>query len=628
GTNPIDVAVSPDGDRIYVANAGSSSLSVLDGDETSATQHQVIASVGVGTSAQGVAISPDGTILYVGTSTGYLVIETNGYTVTASVGTGASTQGVRITPDGALLIILTGTGEVLIVDVEPGSATQNQVVGKVGTGGTTQGVAISADGALLYLIMEESDEIEVYSLDVIGSVAAIDPALELPPKFIETRLVDTFTAGEDPRAIAFDPNGTGVAIVTNAGDRTVSIINGSDVPTGPLAATVRITPRTINLKSNGRWVEGRIELPLSFPPEEIVLSSVELEDTVRADLDVWCIEDGDMNGVRELVVKFDRALFQQVIPQGEYVEVTVTGEVRNRTFEGTDVVRVIRPTVKFPKGGETLISGVASIVTWTSPAGYQVDAVDVHWTPNDGEDWFPVALQVPDAGSVSWTVPDAFTSSARVIVTLFKNGEDFGGGISQSAFSIVGTVPVALGGFESAIADHAVSLKWYTVFERETDGFHVLRSEQKETGYERITTAVIPSQGDVHGSSYEFEDETVRPNRTYFYRLEQAARGGEGQVFGPFEVCYRAAFELRQNSPNPFNPTTRIRFTVPEDSEVSLIVYDVAGREVRALVNGERPANHYEIEWDGKNNRGETVSSGVYFYRLQAGKHVQTKKMM
>jgi hypothetical protein len=200
--------------------------------------------------------------------------------------------------------------------------------------------------------------------------------------------------------------------------------------------------------------------------------------------------------------------------------------------------------------------------------------------------------------------------------------------LSPAVFSIVGTVPVALGGFESAIVGRGVSLKWHTVFELETDGFHVLRSDDRESGYERVTTAVIPSQGDVNGSSYEFQDETVRPNRTYFYRLEQAARNGEGQVFGPFEVFYRASFELGQNSPNPFNPSTRIRFTVPEDAKVSLVVYDVAGREVRTLVTGSRSANHYEIEWDGKDNRGEAVSSGVYFYRLQAGKHMQTRKMM
>ena len=627
GSNPIDVAISPDGDRIYVANAGSSSLSVLDGDETSASHNQVIASVGVGTSAQGVAISPDGTHLYVGTSTGYIVIETTGYSVVAQVGTGSSTQGVRITPDGALLIILTAGGDVLVVDVEPGSASENQVVGKVGNGGTTQGVAISPDGALLYLIQTESDEIIVYALNVIGSVAAIEPSV-IPPKFIETRVVDTFRAGEDPRSIAFDPTGTGVAVITNAGDKTVSIINGSSIPTGSLAAEVRITPRTINLKSHGRWVEGRIELPQAFAPEEIVLSTVELDDTVRADLDHWTIEDGDMDGVRELVVKFDRALFQKVIPQGEYVEVTVTGEVRNRTFEGTDTVRVIRPTVKHPKGGETLFSGSSVSVTWTSPAGYKVDAVDVHWTPNDGEDWFPVAVQVANTGSVSWKVPDVYTTTGRVIVTLYKNGEDIGGGLSPGTFSIVGTVPVALGGFESAIDDRGVALKWYTVFELDTEGFHVLRSEQKEFGYERITTEVIPSRGDVGGSPYEFKDEAVRPNRRYFYQLEQASWSGDGQVFGPYEVFYRAAFELRQNSPNPFNPSTRIRFTVPEDAKVSLVVYDVAGREVRTLVNGSRPANHYEVEWDGKDNRGESVSSGVYFYRLQAGKHVQTKKMM
>ena len=88
-------------------------------------------------------------------------------------------------------------------------------------------------------------------------------------------------------------------------------------------------------------------------------------------------------------------------------------------------------------------------------------------------------------------------------------------------------------------------------------------------------------------------------------------------------------FELSQNYPNPFNPTTKIRFTIPvtlsgvEGSLVTLKFYDVLGNEVATLVNEEKPAGSYEVEFDGRK-----LSSGIYFYRLQAGSFAETKKMV
>jgi len=85
---------------------------------------------------------------------------------------------------------------------------------------------------------------------------------------------------------------------------------------------------------------------------------------------------------------------------------------------------------------------------------------------------------------------------------------------------------------------------------------------------------------------------------------------------------------LVQNFPNPFNPTTTIAFSLAGRSHVVLAIYDVRGALVRTLVNETRTAGDYRIEWDGRNNAGSSVSSGVYFYRLVAGTFQSTKKMV
>jgi len=85
---------------------------------------------------------------------------------------------------------------------------------------------------------------------------------------------------------------------------------------------------------------------------------------------------------------------------------------------------------------------------------------------------------------------------------------------------------------------------------------------------------------------------------------------------------------LEQNYPNPFNPSTKIKYSIPpniqrEISNVSLKVYDVLGNIVATLVNEEKPAGNYEIEFDASN-----LSSGIYYYRLVTGSFTDTKKMI
>jgi hypothetical protein len=87
-------------------------------------------------------------------------------------------------------------------------------------------------------------------------------------------------------------------------------------------------------------------------------------------------------------------------------------------------------------------------------------------------------------------------------------------------------------------------------------------------------------------------------------------------------------FALHQNIPNPFNPTTTIRFDTAREGHVELRIFDVAGRLVRTLVNGELPRARHSFTWDGRDTGGKPVASGMYFYKLEAGDYRETRKMI
>jgi photosystem II stability/assembly factor-like uncharacterized protein len=86
-------------------------------------------------------------------------------------------------------------------------------------------------------------------------------------------------------------------------------------------------------------------------------------------------------------------------------------------------------------------------------------------------------------------------------------------------------------------------------------------------------------------------------------------------------------FILEQNYPNPFNPSTKIRYTIPTSEFVTLKIYDVLGNEIATLVNEDKPAGSYEVEFGNHSGEVRNLTSGVYFYTLQAGGFTQTKKL-
>jgi hypothetical protein len=87
-------------------------------------------------------------------------------------------------------------------------------------------------------------------------------------------------------------------------------------------------------------------------------------------------------------------------------------------------------------------------------------------------------------------------------------------------------------------------------------------------------------------------------------------------------------FALHYNYPNPFNPVTTIRYELPEDTDVHLVIYDILGKHVKTLVNQTQEPGYKSVRWNGRNDMGQTVSAGMYFYRIQAGSFSKVQKMV
>ncbi len=140
---------------------------------------------------------------------------------------------------------------------------------------------------------------------------------------------------------------------------------------------------------------------------------------------------------------------------------------------------------------------------------------------------------------------------------------------------------------------------------------------------------VLDSRIERSGSSFSFIDDSCEPSRSYRYRVDVTEEGKTRTLFVTENLTLPApGFALGQNNPNPFNPSTTIWFELAEASQVTLTVYNVKGEEVRVLADELMGAGRKSAQWDGRTDAGKHVASGVYFYRLEAGKFSGTRKMV
>jgi C1A family cysteine protease len=191
-----------------------------------------------------------------------------------------------------------------------------------------------------------------------------------------------------------------------------------------------------------------------------------------------------------------------------------------------------------------------------------------------------------------------------------------------------GSIPVELTSFSAVNKGNKIVLEWVTATETNNQQFEVYRGNienEKSTDWmligfrESIGTTSEPTY-------YNFEDDITGINaKALEYRLKQIDFNGNFSYSEVISVSNLApnGFILEQNYPNPFNPSTHIKYAIANKQFVSIIVYDVIGNEIATLVNEEKSAGTYEVEFNANH-----LSAGVYYYTIVTDNFVQTKKMI
>lgn len=201
------------------------------------------------------------------------------------------------------------------------------------------------------------------------------------------------------------------------------------------------------------------------------------------------------------------------------------------------------------------------------------------------------------------------------------------------------SLPVGLSSLTATAGDGQVTLRWTTESEIDNLGFHVYRALAEDGKYERLTEEWIAGAGNsASGREYAFTDVHLTNGVTYWYKIEDTAFDGAKTMHGPLSITPQASGEivvslpdasaLAPCYPNPFNPNTTIRYQLSEPGYVRLAIYDLLGRKVRTLADGLRPAGYYSILWDGRDDWGRKVGTGVYLSRMDAKDFVGVSKML
>lgn len=337
---------------------------------------------------------------------------------------------------------------------------------------------------------------------------------------------------------------------------------------------------------------------------------------------------------------------------------TIVGSTAGLTNTGENAV------LFFWDGASDLVVDVDMVILGTPSAansigdktGVAVDGPDADTTPST---YLPDAVTMPQQISA----PGLGVSTKRIAVEGTNEIGSGGNGMTgddETTEDILVTwdqiytapdpggadapLPVELASFTAAAGDGKVTLRWATQSEVNNERFEIMRSEAKEGQYGQVGER--PGQFNSNQLTYySFEDNFVANGTTYWYKLVDVDVNGVRTEHGPISATPQASgteittidsdvprsYQLYPAYPNPFNPSTNLKFDVPSTSrglaEVTVEVYNTLGQRVRSLFSGTVEAGTYALAWNGATDSGLTVPGGVYFAVMKSGFYKNTVKM-
>lgn len=305
----------------------------------------------------------------------------------------------------------------------------------------------------------------------------------------------------------------------------------------------------------------------------------------------------------------------------------------------------------FPNTNYTQTYGVSAegsiyfYYQYTGPAGPVPPATRVVMPVGTWQKIFDVTLDYTNDNTKQttfyWTT-DPYYYSVELMAYIDIGGGDpvnvpipvTGGRIDIPSSLVDRTLPVQMSSFTGSFNyDKGITVRWMTRSETHCKGFYLWKGLSANGQFTKITTSLIQALGNSPtGQEYAVNDKDVKLGSRYFYKVQEVSDDYEMPVYyGTIEVATPnppSQFALGQNYPNPFNPSTTIVFEVPERSNVLLKLYNLLGKEVRTLVNEEKQPGVYPVTWDGMDEAGRMLPSGLYFYKISAGDRVEIRKMM
>ncbi len=231
------------------------------------------------------------------------------------------------------------------------------------------------------------------------------------------------------------------------------------------------------------------------------------------------------------------------------------------------------------------------------------------------------------AESVEVGVAASFTKCELATGTYFFAVQSRNAGGVMSAYSAertitIQTLPILITSFEASVTDRGVALAWRVEADEVVEGYRVYR---REGGLD----ARLLNSSPIEATASSFVDASTKSATEYTYQLAALKSNGD-EVLSQTSTVTTPALELSlgQNYPNPFNPTTNIPLALDAAGRVVVRVFDVRGGLVATLFDGAMGEGRHSIEWNGRDERGQPVASGVYMYTLEAGKRTLAKKMV